>query len=66
MAKNNSESMGIDLVGRVNSLKLAEKNMLLPLFEAIVNSIHAIEEAKTTNGNIEIIIGRECLRLGGI
>ena len=59
MAKNNSESMGIDLVGRVNSLKLAEKNMLLPLFEAIVNSIHAIEEAKTTNGNIEIIIGRE-------
>jgi hypothetical protein len=43
MAK--TDKIGIDLKGRVNRLKLAERNMLLPVFEAVVNSIHAIEDA---------------------
>ena len=59
MAKQTNDTIGIDLKGRVKSLKLAERNMLLPLFEAIVNSIHAIEDVKIPNGNIEIQIGRE-------
>lgn len=59
MAKQNLETIGIDLQGRVKSLKLAERNMLLPLFEAIVNSIHAIEDAKNVKGKVEIQIGRE-------
>ncbi len=59
MKKNLNETIDIDLIGRVNSLKLAERNMLLPLFEAIINSIHSIEESKITNGHISIILGRE-------
>jgi hypothetical protein len=59
MAKQNTETIGIDLKGRVKSLKLAERNMLLPLFEAIVNSIHAIEDAKISDGKIEVDITRE-------
>lgn len=59
MVKQNTESIGIDLQGRVKSLKLAERNMLLPLFEAIINSIHAIEDAKIQDGKIEISIERQ-------
>ncbi len=47
--------MQIDIAGKVREKKLAAKNALLPLFEAIVNSIHAIEEGSvTTPGIIEI------------
>lgn len=56
---NYRESIGIDLKGRVKSLKLAERNMLLPVFEAIINSIHAIEDANITDGSIEISLERE-------
>ena len=52
------EQIGIDLKGRVKRLQLAERNMLLPVFEAIVNSIHAIEDTKVPNGKIEITIQR--------
>lgn len=52
------EQIGIDLKGRVKRLQLAERNMLLPVFEAIVNSIHAIEDTKVPNGQIEINIQR--------
>ena len=55
MATNHqSDRIGIDLKGRVKRLKLAERNMLLPVFEAIVNSIHAIEDTKVPNGEITI------------
>lgn len=54
MAKVNTDKIGIDLKGRVNRLKLAERNMLLPLFEAIVNSIHAIEDTENPKGEINI------------
>lgn len=59
MANKNNESIGIDLKGRIKSLKLADRNTLLPLFEAIINSIHAIEDAKIPNGKIDIEISRE-------
>ncbi|PJE45018.1 MAG: hypothetical protein CUR32_01330 [Flavobacterium sp.] len=54
MAKITTDKIGIDLKGRVNRLKLAERNMLLPLFEAIVNSIHAIEDTGNPKGTINI------------
>lgn len=53
-----TDKIGIDLKGRVNRLKLAERNMLLPVFEAIINSIHAIEDANVPNGVIDIELGR--------
>ena len=61
MAKSNNESIGIDLKGRIRSLKLADRNTLLPLFEAIINSIHAIEDAKIPNAKIEIEVSREAV-----
>lgn len=51
--------MLIDIQGKVKEKRLAYNNTLLPLFEAIVNSIHAIEEDSATKpGIIEIDIIR--------
>lgn len=51
--------MQIDIKGKINEKKLAFSNTLLPLFEAIVNSIQAIEEDSSTRiGIIEIDIIR--------
>ena len=50
--------MRIDVQGRVKNTKLAPTHGLLPLFEAIINSIHAIEESKPTNGKITVTIER--------
>ena len=50
--------MQIDIKGKINEKKLAFSNTLLPLYEAIVNSIHAIEERDIDNGIIEIDIIR--------
>mgnify|MGYP001499173872 FL=1 len=51
--------MQIDIKGKINEKKLAYSNTLLPLFEAIVNSIQAIdEESATKPGIIEIDIIR--------
>lgn len=51
--------MQIDIKGKINEKKLAYSNTLLPLFEAIVNSIQAIEEGSATkNGIIKIDIIR--------
>ena len=47
--------MRIDIAGKVREKKLASNKALLPLFEAVVNSIHAIEELNSaTPGYIEI------------
>lgn len=47
--------MQIDILGKVREKRLANNNVLLPLYEAIVNSIHAIEDAKLIEkGLIEI------------
>ena len=51
--------MQADLVGRVRNTKLPIRNGLLALFEAIVNSIHAIEEQEQQEGYIKITIERE-------
>ncbi len=51
--------MEIDIKGKITEKKLAYNNTLLPLFEAIVNSIHAIEEDSATKpGIVEIDIIR--------
>jgi hypothetical protein len=51
--------MQIDIKGKINEKKLAFSNTLLPLFEAIVNSIQAIEEDSATKiGIIDINIIR--------
>ena len=50
----------IDLAGRVRNFNLPKKQALIPLFEAIVNSIYAIEERNlNNNGYINIQIVRE-------
>lgn len=51
--------MEIDIIGKISEKKLAYSNTLLPLYEAIVNSIQAIEEDSSTSpGIIEINIIR--------
>lgn len=51
--------MQVDIKGKINEKKLAYSNTLLPLFEAIVNSIQAInEDSATKPGLIEIDLVR--------
>jgi hypothetical protein len=50
--------MDLDLKGRIGNTKLPLSNGLHPLFEAISNSIHAIEEAKEKKGIIEVEVVR--------
>ena len=54
--------MHTDVAGRVRNVQLPTSKPLLPLFEAIVNSIQAIEDARESNRQIEI----EVLRGGGL
>ena len=57
--KNESNSMQIDIAGKVREKKLASNKALLPLFEALVNPIHSVEEESTTKpGIIEIQVER--------
>lgn len=52
----------IDLVGRVRNFDLPKKQPLIPLYEAVVNSIYAIEERQEKEriqGKIDITIIRE-------
>lgn len=54
-----SKYMLIDVRGKITEKKLAYSNTLLPLYEAIVNSIHAIHEDSVTKpGIIEVEIIR--------
>ena len=50
--------MEIDLRGRLNNVKLAHSRCLAPLFEAVVNSIHAIHERGEDRGTIAITVER--------
>lgn len=43
----------INLTGRIKNFNLPKNKPLLPLFEAIVNSIHSIEERKQFNHSFE-------------
>lgn len=51
--------MYLDFPNRVENIRLAKSNCLLPLFEAIVNSMHAIEEAKRRDGFVVVTVERE-------
>ncbi|OCK50271.1 hypothetical protein BA768_20565 [Chryseobacterium sp. CBo1] len=51
--------MQIDIAGKVREKKLPNNKVLLPLYEAIVNSIHAIEDLKLEEkGLIEVELVR--------
>ena len=50
--------MQINLEGRVRNLSLAKRQGLRPIFEAIANSIDAIEETNT-DGDVQIRILRD-------
>ena len=54
-------SLHTNLQGRLRNTSLAKSNGLLPVFETIVNSIHALEERGnlTTTGTITLKIERE-------
>lgn len=49
-------SMNTNLLGRVRHTKLPKTSGLLPLFEAVVNSIHSIEEADLSPDQGSIIV----------
>jgi len=52
--------MDIDLPGRIRNTKLPHSHALLPLFEAIINSIHAVAESpRRDKGVIRVHIERE-------
>src|ERR1017187_1672168 len=51
--------MKTDVAGRVRNTPLAASKPLLPLYEAVVNSIQAIQEAKEKHGRIDITIVRD-------
>lgn len=50
--------MQSDLAGRVRNTSLPTRSALLPLFEAVINSVHAIEERGIDDGLIEIHVDR--------
>jgi hypothetical protein len=54
--------MYIDLLGRVKNTRLPARHGLMPLFEAVVNAIIAIEEAGRKDGRVEIRIERDSLQ----
>ncbi|MCD7933595.1 MAG: hypothetical protein LUH15_20880 [Tannerellaceae bacterium] len=51
--------IGFDLVGKVKRMRLYKNQALLPLFEAIVNSIHSIQRLNNKNGLINISFTRD-------
>lgn len=51
--------MKVDLSGRVENLDLPKTKPLLPLLEAVTNSLHSIEDAGNTDGRITIRILRD-------
>ncbi|RKZ50833.1 MAG: hypothetical protein DRR16_22070 [Candidatus Parabeggiatoa sp. nov. 3] len=54
-----TDNMQIDLAGRVKNTNLSPSKALWPLFEAITNSIHAIEDAGIKKGRIHLMIERD-------
>lgn len=54
--------MSISVSGRVKNFKLPKNRPLVPLYEAIVNGIHAIEERSKIDKNIKGKITIEVIR----
>jgi len=50
--------MKTDVRGKVANVKLGRTRCLQPLFEAIMNAIHAVQEAKPDNGRIDVEVIR--------
>ncbi|EGJ72297.1 hypothetical protein Bcop_2126 [Bacteroides coprosuis DSM 18011] len=63
MQKNRSKDMKADIKGIITSLNINEGNFLIPIFEAVVNSIQSIHEQVKLEpkhkGEIEVIIERD-------
>lgn len=51
--------MGVNIKGRVRKLDLAKEKALHPVFEAIFNSIQAIDDRRADDGRIEVHIIRD-------
>lgn len=51
--------MKVDLVGRIKNVPLGVNRPLLPLFEAVVNSIQSIHSTGRTDGRIDILVSRD-------
>jgi len=51
--------MKLSFEGRIRNINLPFTHALMPLFEAIINSIHAIEDAKRNDGAIKIQVLRD-------
>ncbi|HEX8453307.1 MAG TPA: ATP-binding protein [Longimicrobium sp.] len=54
-----TDHMQVHIARRVDSEQLQYSRVLLPLFEAIVNSIHAIEDSGRSDGRIDLEIERD-------
>lgn len=54
------ENVRLDLIGRVNNITLGSTRVFMPLFEAVVNSLQAIEDLKDSKTrSINIYVRRE-------
>ena len=58
-----AHGMRMDLQGRLRNTKVAAQDAFLPVFEAVVNSIHSIEDrfgldGAATKGRIEVHVHR--------
>lgn len=51
--------MQTDVRGKVANVKLGRTRCLQPLFEAIMNAIHSVQEAKPISGRIEVDVVRD-------
>lgn len=49
----------VDLIGRVSKMKITKNEVLLPLYEAVVNSFQSIEESGKSDGEIRIKVLRD-------
>jgi len=59
LTRENRPMMKVDLVGRISNIPLGVNRPLLPLFEAVINSIHAIQATKRKDGKIDIVVSRD-------
>jgi hypothetical protein len=56
---SNIPMMKVNLVGRIGNIPLGVRHSLIPLFEAVVNSIQAIQTLDRQDGRIDILASRD-------
>jgi hypothetical protein len=59
MEQHEMPVMKVNLIGRIGNIPLGVTHSLIPLFEAVVNSIQAIKALDRTDGKIEILVSRD-------